>query len=400
MIATARGAAAALVGVVASLACAVPAGAFTPPELFVRLQRADITHEPASDWIPLASAPSLSYLGGYQIGYRLQSSGVANELQRAALAVASVPDGMPTQPRNTPPYCVALTGTAGTIVAVGSEVQFEGDGTYTVAVSVGAASGGPSDCLAGPTSAASFSVDVHVVPELVGAPLAFRARPLPDAPFVGLRVAQPPGGSSETRCALDATVQPDGSVAGRLIAPKDGPSPVSMIAEGLFPRPGAWTCVARGTGEGVDDAFETTSFPTPWSAPLPVEVRSDFRRVKGRIVRPRSAHPLLTFTAEFPEVTPGAKATLKLRRALRCRGSRYVLKTVGTFRSSFDAKGRASIRIRRPRKVGYYLGTLSISGTRFYRASADPKAVLLDVVPKSGIGFTKPAAFPRCPGFV
>jgi hypothetical protein len=46
-----------LAAVLASLAVAAPASA-AGPELFVRLQRGDITHQPASDWIPLASAPA------------------------------------------------------------------------------------------------------------------------------------------------------------------------------------------------------------------------------------------------------------------------------------------------------------------------------------------------------
>jgi hypothetical protein len=62
-----------LLGICASLLLASPASAaFAPPELFVRLQRADITHEPVSDWIALAAAPQPDYIGGFQIGYRLQ----------------------------------------------------------------------------------------------------------------------------------------------------------------------------------------------------------------------------------------------------------------------------------------------------------------------------------------
>ena len=55
-------------GVVASLVLAGPASA-AAPELFVRTQTWD-THEETGAWMPLASAPSLNYLGGYEIGYR------------------------------------------------------------------------------------------------------------------------------------------------------------------------------------------------------------------------------------------------------------------------------------------------------------------------------------------
>jgi hypothetical protein len=88
---------AAVAGVVMSVALTASASAFTPPELFVRMQTWN-THEAAGDWIPLASAPAVNYLGGYQVGYKLQDSGVANDFQRVALTITGAPDGQPTQP--------------------------------------------------------------------------------------------------------------------------------------------------------------------------------------------------------------------------------------------------------------------------------------------------------------
>jgi hypothetical protein len=175
---------------------------------------------------------------------------------------------------------------------------------------------------------------------------------------------------------------------------------VSMVPEDVFPRPGAWACVARGVSEGVDDNLDTATFGTPWSAPLRLDVRADFRRVKGRITGPRAAHPRFTFIAEFPEAAAGGNATLKLRRVARCRGKRYVFKTVGTYRGAFDAKGRVKIRIRRQRKVAYYLGALRFAGTRFYRAGTDPSSVLLQVPFEGGIEFVDPRDFPVCRGRV
>ena len=58
---------AAVAGVLASAALVAPAAAVAAPEVFVRMQTWD-THEAAGDWIPLASAPVLNYLGGYEIG--------------------------------------------------------------------------------------------------------------------------------------------------------------------------------------------------------------------------------------------------------------------------------------------------------------------------------------------
>jgi hypothetical protein len=384
----------ALLGICASLLLASSASAaLTPPELFVRLQRADITHEPASDWIPLAAAPRLDYIGGFQIGYRLQPTGVNGNFQTAALSITGVPDGQPTQPSNTPPYCVGKNGIAGTITPVGSEIQFEGDGTYSFSVSLGDTIG--TGCVGGPaTTAASFTVDVHVAPELAGAPFAFRAKPLAGDPFVGIRAADPPGGYGDNSCALDATAQPDGSVTGRRVVPDDPEPPRQTVI--TFPEPGNWACVSRGVVEGVNDSFERTFFGTPWSAPLRFEVHSDFRRVRTTIIGPRKTRPTFDVEAEFPAASAGGKATLKLVRFVRCRRSGYLFKKVANSKGAFDAKGRAKFRVKRPRKPpGYYAATVSFRGTHFVRASTDPNLILLAATERA-IRFVKPRDYPRC----
>ena len=90
------------------LLLASPAQA-APPELFVRQQRWD-THEETGPWLPLVSAPVFGYLGGYEVGYRLQASG----FQRVALTVAGVPDGAPTQPGAATPTALAATAARAT----------------------------------------------------------------------------------------------------------------------------------------------------------------------------------------------------------------------------------------------------------------------------------------------
>jgi hypothetical protein len=368
-----------LIAVVAAVfGLAAPASAFTPPELFVRQQPWD-THEAVGDWIPLASAPALDYLAGYQIGYRLQASGQPNEFQRAALTVAGVPDGQPTQPYNAEPYCVGQAGTVGQIVTVGSELQFEGDGTYTVKVSVGAGSGGASGCLSGETTTASFSVVTRVAPSVAGEPLSFRADPLPFGAFAGVQAPDPPGGRSEVRCALDAGVQPDGSVKGALVAPDPELELVhGMVSESAFTRPGAWTCVARGVAEGRDAEFERTDFGTPWSAPLTFDVRSDFRRKRGVISHPRAKRVQFTFTAEWPAFAPGGRGTVTLYRFTGCgRGHSYKGRRVARSQGRFDAR-RMQLKLRRPRRAGLYFGRFAFSGTRFLRASTDPNLLYLD----------------------
>jgi hypothetical protein len=358
--------------VLASLALAAPASA--APELFVRTQSWD-THEDQGPWLPLASAPAMNYLGGYQVGYKVESA----TLQGAALTVTGAPDGAPTQPYNDPPACVNKLGSVGEIVEVGSEVQFEGDGTYSVKVSVGA----PNDlaaCLSGVSSAGSFTVPTTVAPLLIGRPFVFRAKPLAGNPFVGVRAADPPGGSAELRCTLGSTVVPDPDVADLDVSEDD------------FTRPGRWSCAARGTAEGRDLEFERVIFGTPFSAPAPVDVRSDFRRRTGKVSKQSARRPLFSFKAEWPGLSKGGKATVTVSRVRGCKGKRFKLKRFGTFRGTFGAKN-AQVRFKRPQRNGFYLGRFAFSGTQFIRAAVDPNPMYLQV--SSGrLGFA--STFPHC----
>ena len=385
-----------LLGIVASLLLAAPARAdFTPPELFIRQMSMG---RPASDWMPLSSPPVLNWIGGYQIGYRLQRSGIGSgpgNFQTVALMFTGVPDGQPTQPLLMPPYCVGRNGDAGTIVSVDEiPIQFEGIGTYSVSVSVGGDPPG-TGCVGGPTTAGSFVVDTHVAPQLVGQPFAFQIDPPRGNPFVGIRADDPPGGFADNSCALDPTVNPDGSLSGRRMAPDAEFEPPRKTVR-TFPEPGAWACVSRGVAEGgADNSFQSTFFGTPWSAPLRFEVLSDFRRKGSAIDLPASRRPTFEITAEFPAASAGGRVTLKLRRFVRCKRTGYLFKKVADYKGVFDAKGQVRLRFKRPRKNGYYAGILSFGGTHFVRAGTDPTLIPLGATGRS-IRFVKPAAYPRC----
>jgi hypothetical protein len=380
-------------GVLASLACTAPAAAqLTAPELFVRAQRWD-THEAAGDWIALASAPVLSYVGGYQIGFRMQASGEPANRQSIALTVAGVPDGQPSQPYNATPYCVIRAGAPDEIQEAAPELQFEGDGAYTVTVSIGPGAAGGTACAGGPATTGTFTVAARAAPQLFGSPMSFRATPPRGSGFIGVRAApDPPGGEADLRCALDATVQPDGSVAGRATAPEEDDGHASpSLSEDAFSRPGAWTCVARAAAEGVDAEFSGALFGGTWSAPITFDVRSDFRRRSGRIDRIRARRPRFTFTAEHPAEAAGGTVTITLFRVTGCNGLSFRLRRAGRFRGSFGA-ARARITLKRPRK-GYYLGRFAFGGTRFLRASRDPAPMLLSATKRS-FGYAR--RFVRC----
>jgi len=375
-----------VLAVLAGLLVTAPpaAAAFTAPELFVRQQTWD-THEDTGPWIPLASAPIINFLGGYEIGARLQASGEPNNLQRVALQVTGAPDGTPTQPNNAEPYCVTRIGAPGTIEPAGPELQFEGNGSYTVKVSIGAGTGDGDDCLAGPSRSGSFSVGVVVAPLVAGDLMTYRLKPVPTTGFVGVKAMAPPGGLGDVQCRL-----------GSLVLPADEPS--DYLTEDDFPRPGGWSCITRGTAEGRDDNFDTVVFGTPWSAPLLVPVRTDFRRAKGRISRAKSKRPRLTFGAEWPDLVVGASVRVKLARVAGCRGKKYKLRSTKRYSGRFGPKS-VRVTIRRPRKIGFYYGSLTFKGSPYVRAGVDPFPVLLVKTSKKRIGFADPQVFPGCPGY-
>jgi hypothetical protein len=366
-------------GVLASLVLAAPAAAFTPPELFVRTQQWD-THDETGPWIPLASAPTLNYLGGYEIGYRLQESPAEYERQNVAMAITGVPDGTPTQADNTP-YCGTRAGTVGDIVPVAAELQFEGVGTYSVKVSIGDQAGGPADCLSGPSTSGSFNVSSGSAPVLVGAPLIVRNRLLPGDPFVGVRAADPPGGAGDLQCTL----------GGRPLYTDDGPH--QEIPEHVFPRPGAWTCAARGVAEGRNDARDLVFFGTPFSAPITFDVRSDFRWRQGRIVKARTKRPGMRFVAEFAAAAQGGAARVKLRRVTGCTRRGYRTRKARTIRARFGPK-RAEIRLRRPKR-GFYLARFAFGGTRFLNPLSTKTDLRLKVQ-KKRLSYASPLEFTPC----
>ena len=380
-----------LLGILASLLLAAPArAAFTPPELFVRLMSMG---EPASDWMPLSSPPVFNWIGGYQIGFRLQPSSDGPNRQTIALTYTGVPDGSPSQPLTGEPYCIGRAGTPGEIQPVVEiPIQYEGNGTYSFTATLGPFPA-RDGCVGGQTTSGSFAVDTHVAPQLVGQPFAFRAKELPGDPFVGIRAADPPGGFADNVCALDATVQADGSVTGRTIVPEDPDPPRQTVR--TFPEPGAWTCVSRGVVEGQDDAFERTFLGTPWSAPLRFDVLSDFQRKTSAINRPGSSRPTFEVTAQFATASAGGKATLKLQRFVRCKRKGYLFKKLATYKGTFDAKGIARFRFKRPRKIGYYAAMVTFGGTHFVRPGPDPFLIPLGATRRS-IRFVRPSAYPRC----
>src|SRR3954447_13564244 len=116
----------------ALLVLPAPARAFAPPAVF--LKELDGITRPSGPWIPLDGAHMRS-VTGYELGVRLQSTGTADNRQRVLVHVNSVPDGHPDQ-QYVYSLCVFVTGRAGDIVRPDERVTYEGDGRYSVSVTV------------------------------------------------------------------------------------------------------------------------------------------------------------------------------------------------------------------------------------------------------------------------
>jgi hypothetical protein len=367
-----------------------------------------IDHSGKSNWMSLTSAPTLNWLGGYELGYTIQDLGTPSQVQRVGFQVLSVPDGHVDQPPSVTPYCSGQLAQPGTIDPIPFPLQYEGNGTYTVMVGVGPPNGGTTDCLKpGPTTAqttVSFNVSVGVEPQLVGKPLSVRAKPLRGDPFIGVKAASPPGGESQVACARDAKIAADGSVSGKIKAPGPDDSD-QQLPERAFTRPGNWTCVARGLAPDLDSTSSDKPYPTPWSAPLRFAVHSDFLRQQGRISSPRSRRPKITFTAQFPEAAAGGRLTFHFRQVNGCKRTGLRSQTY-KFVSDIVSKGRfgantATVTLRPPKPdkfagIRFFLGTLNFGGTHFLNKGTDPNASYLALTAKGVLSFVAPNRFPLC----
>ncbi len=369
--------AACAVGALALLASASPAAAFEPPELFVRTASAQ-----PGPWIPLASAPQVDYMGGWEIGYRVQSA----DLHAVALSVTGVPDGVPNQRRNTPAFCGDVAGNVGEIERIGSPIIYEGNGTYGVTVTLGnARRSGPGDC-SGPSSTGSFSTNIQVTPTIFGTPLAVRIPRWTDYPYPGVQATHPPGGEADIQCALDASVQPDGSLRGQAVAESSKFKDFAEVEEFELTPPGEWTCVARGVveteeGSPLRDGDETRYNASSWSPPLPVTVKADFQRTSLYVSGKRGKVFRFKYTAQFPRAAVGGTGTVRIERVVRCRRGKLTLKKVSARSAKFDAKGHVKISVPKPKAEGFYAVRFGIAGAPYYRDNATtPRSVWFEKI--------------------
>ena len=154
---------------------------------------------------------TMDYIGGFQIGYRLQRTGVNGNFQTAALSMnGGSRRAAHTAPSNSPPYCVGKNGTGGR-----DHAGWERDPVR-----------GGRDLLV--LGVDSRRHDRHRLRGRGWRPRATDRSPststwrrswpatrsrsarnrYPGDPFVGIRAADPPGGYGDRRCAPGRHGQP------------------------------------------------------------------------------------------------------------------------------------------------------------------------------------------------
>lgn len=378
-------------GLIAALVLSPSAQALSAPEVY--LQELGASDVPAGGWVPLAGARMRS-VDGYEIGVRLQDSGQPGNRQRFLVRVTSVPDGHPDQ-REVYSLCFSQSGAAGQIVKPDERVRYEGDGAYSLAVTVSTGTDASSNCTAGPTTTGSFTASAPTAVRFVGRLLFLD--PSEHHRFSGLRIVPPPGsGGTDVRCARDPRPAAGGTLTGSRVTIRRAAgaafSPIGLDAEGLFRVTGRWACVARGIGGGV--------VPGPWSAPTATQiVKKGFYgppRGATRLSDPRG--PTYRLTERLDPLAAGGVLTVTFRRSDR-RARRVRVRT------RVRRGGLASIRFRLPRlgagqTTARFVESLSFAGTRLVAARRSFADLVLVVTRAPGgrldAQFPPPCAPRRC----
>ena len=281
----------------------------------------------------------------------MQASGEPNQLQSVALTVAGVPDGEPSQPYNATPYCVTRDRRAGRRSwRRAPELQFEGDGAYTVTVTVGP-SGRRRDRL--PVRAVH---DRHVHGRRARrAPAAGLAAELPRH-AVGRRrstACAPPTRPAGWPTSAARSTRPCAGRVGhrhdRRPRATDGRRVPEPVRGRSFPRPGVWTCVARAAAEGVDEEFSPRRSSAARGRPRSRSTcaATSAARAAASTAR-RARRPRFTFTAEFPAEAAGGKATITLYRVTGCRDREFRLRRAARFRGTLRREAAPASRSSAP----------------------------------------------------
>jgi len=337
------------------------ASALENPELLYREGVSE--NEPLGPWLPLDGA-RISGLG-FIVGTRQQAKPEQDSAVLHRLTALSVPDGHPDQGTAFDPArpCIASARTPGSEVVLGTG-RFEGRGSYTIKLEVNVPSAGAtsSSCSGGPSSTATFTIDpVVTVNVLATAPVVV---PINSLDRITTMVV-PTGGQGETQCARNATIQPDGSIAGADRTPLLG----FEVVVRQIPRNGRWTCVGRARG-AVSDAGDGEHY-TRWSAPVSFDAISRFSAQAS--VPDRRPKRYTVVYSKLPSGSEGGKLTLRIWPGTGCPkvATKTLRATVGPklavrFTFTLPEKNKATLRRRGIDSYGWRY-RLEFGGTKLVR---------------------------------
>jgi hypothetical protein len=364
-------------------ATATSAAALENPALLYREGVSE--SEPLGPWLPLDGA-HISGLG-FIVGTRQQAKPAQDNAVLYRLTALAVPDGHPDQGTAFDParLCLSSAQAPGTELTLGTG-RFEGPGSYAIRLEVNLPSNGATNsaCSGGPSSTATFTIDPTVaVALLAAAPVVVPVNSLARV----TTMAVPAGGQGETQCARDATIQPDGSVAG---ADRTGVLGFEVVVRQI-PRSGRWTCVgrARGAATHADDGEHYTR----WGPPVSFDAISNF---SARLSVPDRRPKRYTVAySRMPPGSEGAVVTLRISAGKGCPkvATKTLRARVGAnlgvrFTFTLPEKNKATLSRRGIDAYGWRY-RLDFAGTRLVRPGR-----------LTGSAFVNPARFTDTGGHV
>jgi hypothetical protein len=264
-------------------------------------------------------------------------------------------------------YQLSVVNAAGTSVSSGvscisrsytspSRVNYSGNGVYTITL---VNYGEKDSSCATPLSTETYQFGIAASTALTAPPGRFLLR----APgsfatnVLPLPVALNPGADShEVRFAPDATLGPDGAIAGP--SKETSPDSTTGLAPLRFDGPGVYTVVARAT------RFSSIGeLGSPWSAPVRVVAVAPFD-ASGGLQLVDSRGPSYSVRLQLREKSARGHVTVALARGTKrgtfhTLGRRVSISSLGTVTKRFRVTHAAAYRLRFT-----YKGSTTILGGR------------------------------------
>jgi hypothetical protein len=388
------------------------AGTLIAPKVSVRqLNPDDYTAFPGR-WMSFG-APVTS-LGPYELGIAIQPISSPGSRQAVEVDLVSAPPGPVDPLYPLTPYCHLVAGGVGTVQGTGDILEYRGNGTYTLAVSVytdtelaAFQAQGVNTCSGGPATMVTLTVAAGAAPRIVGTPIVPRTGAVHG--FIGFQFTAPSGDQGyRWRCARNPVVASDGSVSGTTTVSDRDPGEARgtvPIAEGqAFSGPGRWACAVQLVG---GDSSSEVFTSTPWEATPAVTVKGQYARDPTRTrLAHAGRHRLSLIVPSVRSIAPfaaGGRLSFALYRAV-CRHGRVLGRRIARSSGRVNDQGAATFSFTTPQTEAFYFGRVSFGGTSLVLRGADPAPLLFQarqdprrlVAGATLFGFVDPTQYAPC----